>query len=102
VFLAAARSWRWPARYASGYVFTSESAHGTIEANAMHAWAEVFRSGIGWVGIDPTYGGYADDRYVLVATGRDYDDVRPVRGVVNGASRQSQQAQLVVERMAGQ
>jgi transglutaminase-like putative cysteine protease len=98
VFIAAARSWGWCTRYVSGYVYTSDSAPGRVEASAMHAWAEVYRDGIGWVGLDPTFGGYADDRYVIVAAGRDYDDVRPVRGIVSGIASQSQLAELVVQR----
>lgn len=97
VFIGAARSWGWPARYASGYVYTLGDAQGRVEATAMHAWAEIYREELGWVGLDPTHGCYADDRYVLVGTGRDYDDVRPVRGIVTGAAVQRQQAQLVVQ-----
>ncbi len=97
VFLAAARSWGWPARYVSGYVYTNGDVPGRVEASAMHAWAEVFRDDIGWVGLDPTHGGYVDDQYIVVAAGRDYDDVRPVRGVVAGMAHQSQHAELVIQ-----
>jgi transglutaminase-like putative cysteine protease len=103
IFLAAARAWGWCARYVSGYVYTSSGdSPGRVEATAMHAWAEVFRDDMGWLGLDPTYGSYADDRYVAVASGRDYDDVRPVRGMVTGDTRQSQCAELIVERVGSQ
>jgi transglutaminase-like putative cysteine protease len=98
VFIAALRTWGWCARYASGYVYMDGEAQGRIEAQAMHAWVEVFRPGTGWLGLDPTRGTYADDAYVLVGAGRDYDDVSPVRGVVTGATRQSQQAQLIIHQ----
>jgi transglutaminase-like putative cysteine protease len=63
----------------------------------MHAWVQAYRPDFGWVGIDPTTAGYADDTYVAVAFGRDYDDVRPVRGILSGApATQSQEARLSV------
>ena len=85
------------ARYASGYVYTERSESGRVEAQAMHAWVEVYRPEVGWIGLDPTHGAYADDTYVSSATGRDYDDVRPVRGVVVGRGfTQSQGSHLEV------
>ena len=102
IMIAALRSWGWCARYVSGYVYTNGDAPGRIEAAAMHAWVEVYREGGGWFGVDPTHGGYADDRYVPVAVGRDYDDVRPIRGVIVGSARQEHAAQLVIERPAEQ
>ena len=71
VMLALLRSWGWCARYVSGYVFTATDGAEAIEADAMHAWVEVFRHGTGWIGLDPTTGLLADDRYVPVAYGRD-------------------------------
>ena len=66
-----------PARYVGGYQFLGDAAE-----HEPHAWIEVWHpSGI-WVGIDPTAGTAVDDRYVRVATGRDYADAAPVRGHV--------------------
>ena len=97
VLIAVLRAWGWPARYASGYVYTGSRDGGRIEAEAMHAWAQVYRADLGWVGLDPTTGGFADDTYVPVGFGRDYDDVRPVRGVVTGPpSRQRHSAALAI------
>ena len=45
--------------------------------------------------LDPTTGRLADERYVPVGRGRDYDDVRPVRGVLRGAKpRQHHESRL--------
>ncbi len=97
IMIAVLRSWGWAARYVSGYVYTGSRAGGRIEADAMHAWVQAYRPEFGWVGIDPTTAGYADDTYVPVAFGRDYDDVRPVRGVLSGSPAwQSQEARLSV------
>ena len=98
VFLALLRSWGWPARYVSGYQFTGDANTWSIEGGAMHAWVDVYRLGFGWVGLDATAGAYVDDRYVPVAHGRDYDDVRPVRGILVGNSIQSQSASLSITR----
>jgi transglutaminase-like putative cysteine protease len=102
VLLALVRSWGWCARYVSGYVFASDDHGDTVEAEAMHAWVEVFHPEAGWIGVDPTTGRLADERYVVVGYGRDYDDVRPVRGVILGHSVQTHSARLTISVMAPQ
>lgn len=102
VLIAVLRSWGWPARYASGYVYTGSRDGGRIEAEAMHAWVQVYRADLGWVGLDPTTGGFADDSYISVGFGRDYDDVRPVRGVIAGPpSQQWHSAALAITLLDG-
>jgi transglutaminase-like putative cysteine protease len=96
VLLAMLRSWRWPARYVSGYQFNAEIGQRRVEDQAMHAWVEAYNPGVGWVGLDPTTGTLTDDRYVAVGRGRDYDDVRPVRGVLSGSPIQTQQSRLEI------
>lgn len=98
IFLALLRGWGWSARYVSGYVFSGGNDVARIQALAMHAWVEVYRPGTGWIGLDATAGDYVDDRYVAVGKGRDYDDVRPVRGVLIGATSQNQTSRLVIAR----
>lgn len=72
-----------PARYVSGYVYSAdhEGWHG---AQASHAWAEVYLPTIGWVGHDPTNGVPITNEHIVVATGRDYADVAPLKGVHKG------------------
>jgi transglutaminase-like putative cysteine protease len=96
VLIAMLRGWGWPARYVCGYQFNAEAAQGRIEDQAMHAWVEAHSPVGGWVGLDPTTGGLVDERYVAVGRGRDYDDVRPVRGVLVGNPLQTQQARLQI------
>ena len=38
--------------------------------------------GAGWLEVDPTNDALVDDRYVVLGWGRDYDDVPPLRGVI--------------------
>lgn len=98
VFLALLRRGGWCARYVSGYMFSSLDDIERIEADAMHAWVEVYRPGTGWIGLDATAGEHVDDRYVAVGKGRDYDDVRPIRGVFLGKTLQTQTAHLSMVR----
>ena len=79
VLSAAARSLGYPARYVSGYLCPI----GT-EAAASHAWAEIFVDAVGWVGFDAANRVSPDERYVRIASGRDYRDAAPVRGVRQG------------------
>lgn len=83
VFIAASRLLGVPARYVSGYVHTG----GEIPAEgASHAWAEAMIPGAGWTPFDPTHPSLPSDHYVRVATGRDYQDAAPTRGVYIGSA----------------
>jgi transglutaminase-like putative cysteine protease len=76
-----------PARYVSGYFIKVERRPG--EEEASHAWIEAFVPGHGWAAYDPTHDRAADDRYVKVACGRDYGDIRPVSGTYRGGKTRS-------------
>ena len=87
VLVAIARSWGLPTRYVSGYLYVTETepgAGGSAFGTATHAWAETRLPGLGWVGVDPTNRTVVDQRYVRTAVGRDYRDVPPTRGVIEG------------------
>jgi transglutaminase-like putative cysteine protease len=72
-----------PARYVSGYLYNGPQ--GTLlGAQASHAWCEIWLPQRGWFGLDPTNNTLADERYIKIATGRDYDDAAPIRGTFNG------------------
>ena len=40
--------------------------------------------GSGWVDVDPTNNQTPSDKHILLAWGRDYDDVSPIKGVILG------------------
>ncbi len=84
LLIAAARTWRVPARYVSGYVY---SGSGEPLVGASHAWAEAWVPGRGWQGYDATHPVRTGERHVRVAVGRDYRDAAPTRGVYVGAAR---------------
>lgn len=91
-----------PARYVSGYLFTSGSERlstpqrASLEeaaerpsldltgGDATHAWVECLLPNGQWYGFDPTNNLVATDRYIKVHHGRDYADVSPFRGVYHG------------------
>jgi transglutaminase-like putative cysteine protease len=50
----------------------------------MHAWVSLYVPGVGWIDYDPTNAVVAGAGHVVVARGRDYGDVSPVRGVFSG------------------
>ena len=87
VLVAIARSWGVPTRYVSGYLYVTGdgSDHsGSAFGAATHAWAETRLPHLGWIGLDPTNRTLADHKYVRIAVGRDYGDVPPTRGVIEG------------------
>ena len=88
-----------PARYVSGYVHAAGGGD-TLGAEASHAWVEAFLGPAGWVGIDPTNDTWIGDRFVRIATGRDYRDVSPVRGVYVGASSSTMSVDVAVEALS--
>ena len=94
IFIGAARALDVPARYVSGYLMMDDR----IEQDATHAWAEAHVEGLGWVGFDISNGISPDERYVRVATGRDYRDAAPVTGISFGNARQVLEVDVAVER----
>lgn len=89
VLIAALRALGLPARYVSGYLLTQPppGQPRLVGADASHAWVGV-PWGERWFDLDPTNRRWGCDRpdegYVTVATGRDYGDVSPLRGVIQG------------------
>jgi transglutaminase-like putative cysteine protease len=75
-----------PARYVSGYLLTRPppGRPRMVGADASHAWISVHLPDFGWVDFDPTNGLMPGEQHVVVACGRDFADVTPVRGVILG------------------
>lgn len=94
IFIAAARSLDYPARYVSGYLMMDDRAH----QDASHAWAEAHVDGIGWVGFDVSNGISPDARYVRVATGLDYREAAPVSGLRFGDGEETLRVNIEVQQ----
>jgi transglutaminase-like putative cysteine protease len=93
VMLACLRSLGLPARYVSGYLLT-EPAPGRprlVGSDASHAWVSIYLPGTDgsgeWSDLDPTNSRAPGEDYVVLAIGRDYSDVSPMRGVIHGGAR---------------
>ncbi|MCK9181698.1 MAG: transglutaminase family protein [Fibrobacteraceae bacterium] len=80
------RSFGIPSRYVSGYLLTYP-APGKIKkigADATHAWVSVYIPPFGWVDVDPTNDLLVSDEHIILAWGRDFGDVSPLKGVIIG------------------
>ncbi|MEM7386643.1 MAG: transglutaminase family protein, partial [Verrucomicrobiota bacterium] len=101
VMIAALRRIGIPVRYVSGYLETlpepgREKLRG---ADASHAWVEAYTEASGWVGFDPTNNQIPASQHIKIAHGRDYFDVRPLRGVFVGSGRQQLTVEVDVEAL---
>ena len=89
IMLGCLRSLGLPARYVSGYLLTQPppGQPRLVGADASHAWVAVYCAGQ-WYDFDPTNNrcgvGSPGEDYVTLATGRDFGDVSPLRGVTQG------------------
>lgn len=87
VFLALARLYGIPSRYVSGLPFGE---------GATHAWVEIWQNGL-WYGLDPTRGCLADEGYIKLNVGRDFNDCPIERGVFRGQADQLQTTYMKVD-----
>lgn len=90
-----------PARYVSGYLETTPSPgkEKLVGADASHAWVAVYFPDIGWVEFDPTNGILPSYKHIIVAFGRDYHDVAPLKGIVFSSGEQKLMVKVDVEAM---
>lgn len=94
IFIGCARQLGVPARYVSGYLMMDDRT----AQDAGHAWAEAHVDGVGWIGFDISNQICPDERYVRVATGRDYAEAAPVTGISIGAKSDSLTVELDVSQ----
>ena len=93
-----------PARYVSGYLFTSDDRTGADAGDEVevetHAWVEAAVPGGGWWPFDPTNRQPVDERHVAIGRGRDYDDVAPFRGIYSGPPEHELSVGVRMRRLA--
>ena len=89
VMLACLRAFGLAARYVSGYLVTNHvpDERTLVGADASHAWVSVRLPGGAWLDLDPTNDVIPTDRHIVIAHGRDFGDVTPMRGVLLGGGR---------------
>lgn len=89
-----------PARYVSGYLHPDPSAAiGEAVEGQSHAWVEYWAGD--WLPLDPTNGLPVGEAHVVVARGRDYSDVPPLKGVYQGPPESHQEITVTVTRLRG-
>ncbi len=95
--IACLRSLGLAARYVSGYLETllPQDPSRLIGGAASHAWVSVYCPELGWIDFDPTNNLMPSDRHIVVAWGRDYSDVTPLKGTIIGGG--SHELQVGVE-----
>ncbi len=87
LFIEAARSLGFGARFVTGYLYDPKLDGGAAMqgAGATHAWADVYIPGAGWVEYDPTNGLIAGENLIRVAVTRDPSQAIPISGIFTGA-----------------
>lgn len=86
-----------PCRYVSGYLHVLPREG---EAAQSHAWIEFYSPTAGWVPFDPTHNRAVNDRYVVVAHGRHYDDVPPNKGIYRGNADETLRTEVRTQEAA--
>ncbi|HEV7379196.1 MAG TPA: transglutaminase family protein, partial [Dyadobacter sp.] len=68
-------------RFVSGYLVQLEKD--TDSVADLHAWAEVFIPGAGWIGLDTTSGLFTSEGHIALAVGPTPQDVTPIDGTTD-------------------
>ena len=99
ITVGALRSLGLPARYVSGYLVpVRDTAVGETSKGESHAWVEYWDGG--WTPVDPTNGTEVGVDHVVVARGRDYEDVPPFKGIYSGRATASLGVVVAITRLA--
>jgi transglutaminase-like putative cysteine protease len=84
LYCAICRTMGIAARFVSGYEFQGASQEQCID---LHAWAEVYLTGGGWRGYDPSRGLAAGASYIPLAAAASPEMAAPVSGTFRGSAR---------------
>jgi transglutaminase-like putative cysteine protease/predicted glutamine amidotransferase len=88
-----------PARYVCGYLFTGPKDENRAQAEASHAWMQVYLPEVGWLGLDPTNGLVTSTNHVRLAVGCTYRDATPTSGTIYvGGGAESLHVDVRVDR----
>ena len=104
IMIACLRGIGIPAGYVSGFLRTlPPPGKPRLEgADAMHAWVRAWCGPkAGWIEFDPTNDKRAGEDHIVVAYGRDYSDVSPIKGTMRISGGQKSKQAVDVIPMAG-
>ena len=91
------RTWSWARCVTSGCPRATSRATctrprtpeiGVVTSGESHAWVEWWLGE--WAAHDPTNSSDVGERHIMIGTGRDYNDVPPIKGIVAGTKVSAQ------------
>jgi transglutaminase-like putative cysteine protease len=101
LMIACLRNMGLAARYVSGYIETlpPPGKEKLVGSDASHAWVSIYFPEIGWVEFDPTNNLLPSNNHIVVAYGRDYFDVAPLKGIIFSSGQQTIAVKVDVNRV---
>ena len=87
-----------PARYISGYLYTGDGEVGKTVVGESHSWVEAWVGA--WLPFDPTNGRPVAEDHIVVAKGRDYHDVSPLKGIFSGGASRKTDVVVALTRLS--